>query len=414
MLYLRTALSAPARLVAPSAAVLGTLLCVAPAAQAEGTDLFTISAGAALVQDSNLFRLPSNANLPAIIGSDSASDQITITSVGVKFNKDYSLQRLELDLNLANYHYQNFNYLNNTANNYSAAWRWSVTPRVRGSLTTDRKETLNDFTDVRGYQQRNQRTNVTTRLDGAYELDGAWRLVAGAAESSQTNPQNQSAEADTVTRSTDIGARYVFASKSQLGFILRSAQGTYRLSPNQPSGLINESFDQLDQEATLRWAIDGKSTADFRVTALSRKHANFGHRDFNGVSAVANYNLNVTGKISVTAGWVRELSSYQTTTSNYTQTDRFSIAPVWQMSYRTQLRLRHEMVVRDYLGAPTTLAVNAMQRSETVRDTTLALDWQPQPHLTLNASVQDSRRSVNLANLDYQSTTASVSAQISF
>lgn len=414
MLHRRAALLTPARLAAQSSAFVGALLCVAPAAHAEGSDLFTFSAASVMAQDSNLFRLPSNANLPALIGSDSASDQITITSVGVKLSKDYSLQHIELDWNLANYHYQNFSFLNSTANNYSAAWRWSFTPRVRGNLTTDRKETLNDFVDVRGYQQRSQRTNVTTRFDGAYELDGAWHVVGGASEVSLTNPQAQAADADTVTRSVDAGMRYVYASGSQWRYALRASKGSYRVAANQAVGFIDDSFEQLDNEVTLRWNLDGKSFANLRLTGFHRTHPHFGQRDFSGVSAATTYNLSLTGKTSLVAGWVRELGSYQTTTSNYTQADRFSIAPVWQMSAKTQLRLRHEMVVRDYLGAPTALPAGTVQRNETVRDTSLSLDWQPQPHLTLNASVQDSRRSVNLANLDYQSTTASVSAQISF
>lgn len=414
MLQRPPVLIAPARLAAPLASVLVGLLGLGHAAHAQGTDTLTINASAAVVNDTNLFRLPADANLPAIIGTNSASDQITVTSLGLSVNKDYSLQRIELNLNLANYHYQNFNSLNNTANNYSAAWRWSVTPRLRGNLITTRQETLNDFTDVRGSQQTNQRTNVTTRLDAAYELSGAWRLVAGAAESSQTNPQNQTADADTVTRSTDVGVRYVFASSSQLAYVLRAAKGVYRLSPNQANSLIDGRFSQQEHEASLRWALDGKSVANFRITALDRKHDNLGQRDFDGVSAAANYNFSPTGKTSVVVGLTRELGSYQTSTSNYQQTDRFSLAPTWAMSAKTLLRLSYGHARREYLGAPTVQAASVLHRTDTLSDTALSLDWQPQPHLTLSAAVQDARRSSNLAGLDFQSTTTSLSAQISF
>ena len=413
MLHRRTALIAPARLAAPSCAALGVLLCVTQLAHAEGADVFTLNASAALVQDSNLFRLPANASLPTLIGSDSAADQITITSVGVQVNKDYSLQRVELDLNLANYRYQNFSFLNNTANNYSAAWRWSVTPRLRGNLTTNRKETLNDFTDVRGSQQSNQRVNVTSRLDGGFDLGGAWRITAGAAESTQINPQNQTAEADTVTRSVDAGVRYVYASGSQWAYTLRNAEGSYRLSANQ-AGLIDNVFEQQDHEVSLRWMLQGKSSANLRLTALSRTHPQFASRDYSGINAAANYNLIVTGKTSVTVGLSRELGSYQTNTSNYTQTDRVSIAPVWAISAKTLLRLNFGYAKRDYLGSPTPAAANVLHRTDTLSDSALSFDWQPQPHLTLSAAVQDSRRSSNVSGLDFQSTTTSLSAQISF
>ena len=413
MLQRSATICPPARLATLSAAVLSASLSMTSGVHAEGTDLFTLSAAATVLQDSNLFRLPSNANLPALIGSDSAAEQISITSVGVKVSKDYSLQRVELDLNLANYHYQNFNFLNNTTNNYSAAWRWSVTPRLRGNLTTDRRETLNDFVDVSSYQQRNQRVNVTTRLDAVYGLGGAWRLAAGAEEASQTNPQNQTAEADTVSRSLDAGVRYVYPSDSQWAYTLRTVKGSYRLSASQV-GVMDRSFEQVDHEVSLRWIIDGKSTANLRLVSQNRTHPQFASRDFSGLGASANYNVSITGKTSVAFGLSRELGSYQSGFSNYTQTDRLSVAPSWAITAKTLLRMSYGYTKRDYLGAPNALLANSVDRSDILRDTMLSLDWQPQVHLTLSAALQDSRRSVNLPNLDYQSTTASVSAQISF
>ena len=413
MLLRRAVLLTPARSGLPLAVLAAALAGMGPAAHAQTTDTLTLTAAASAAQDSNLFRLPSNANLPALIGRDSASDQIAITSVGVNVNKDYSLQRVELNLTLANYRYQNFSFLNSTSNNYNAAWRWSVTPRLRGNLTTERKESLNDFTDVRGSQLRNQSVNVTSRLDGAYELSGAWRLAAGAATATQTNPQNQTADADTVSRSVDAGLRYVYASGSQWAYTLRTTKGSYRLTPDQV-GLIDDTFDQTDHEVSLRWALDGKSTANFRLTGLSRTHPNFGQRDFSGVSAAVNYNLSITGKTSVAIGLTRELGSYQTSVSNYVQTDRFTLAPSWAISAKTQLRLNYGYSRREYLGAPTTLASNVLHRTDTLTDTALSFDWQPRPKLTLGAAIQDARRSANLPGLDFQSTTTSVSAQISF
>ena len=389
------------------------LLCTAPRARAEGVDVFTLHATAAVLQDSNLFRLPLDANLPALIGSDSAADQITITTLGLKLNKDYSLQRIELDLNLANYHYQNFNFLNSTANNYSAAWRWSFTPRLRGNLTTVRKETLNDFADAEGFKLRNQRVNVTSRLDGTYDLGGAWRVTAGVAEASQNNPQNQIAEADTVSRYVDAGVSYVAASGSQWGYTLRNAQGSYFPSPNQ-AGLSGSRYEQTDHEFNVRWILSGKSSADLRLTALSRTQPQSGSRDYNGISAAANYNLKISGKTSLAVGLSRELSSYQTSTSNYAQTDRLSLAPTWAISAKTLLRLSYAVARREYLGAPRVLAANVLHRTDTLSDSSLSFDWQPRPHLTFSAAVQESRRSANVAGLDFQSTITSISAQISF
>ena len=52
-------------------------------------------------------------------------------------------------------------------------------PRLRGTLSTTRDKTLNSFVDFRGFNVRNERTDLNTRLDGTYELGANWRLIAG-------------------------------------------------------------------------------------------------------------------------------------------------------------------------------------------------------------------------------------------
>ena len=121
-----------------TAAVL--LLSVHGAARAEGDDVFTLSADTSLVRDNNLFRLSSSANTLALIGRDSAAEQINITTLGVRAAKSYSLQRFELGASVVDQRYQNFSYLNSVANNYDAAWRWSLTPSFHGNLVNSRRE----------------------------------------------------------------------------------------------------------------------------------------------------------------------------------------------------------------------------------------------------------------------------------
>ena len=101
------------------AAALCIMFSSAPA-WAQVQDTFKFNAAYSRQSDSNLFRLPAAAN---------AAEQVGITSLGFNFNKAYSLQRFELNLSLIDYQYQNFSYLSFAAQNYNAAWRWSLTPQ---------------------------------------------------------------------------------------------------------------------------------------------------------------------------------------------------------------------------------------------------------------------------------------------
>lgn len=388
-------------------AVFGT----APA-WAQAQDTFKVNAAYSLQSDSNLFRLPASANVIAAIGKSSPAEQISVTSLGFSVNKAYSLQRVELAVNLIDYQYQNFNYLSFAAHNFDAAWRWSLTPRLHGSLTANRVETLNSFADYQGFTLRNQRTESNTRLDAEYEINGPWRVGGGVAQSTQTNEQILLAEGEYRASAADLGLRYVLASGSSFGYALKTASGTYLNRQLSPTGLYDDGFKQIDHDLRLHWIISGNSTADLSATYVSRTHPHFAQRDYGGLNTGVNLNWNITGKSAVALGWARELSSYQTASANYSQTDRVSIGPVWQLSPKAVVRLRYQVAQRDFLGSPTGLST--AQHSETTRDGSLSFDWQPYQYLTLSASLQNAKRSSTLPGLDYDSNTATFSAQFTY
>ncbi|TAF72799.1 MAG: putative exosortase B-associated extracellular polysaccharide biosynthesis transporter EpsL [Curvibacter sp.] len=386
-------------------------LCAIQGAYAQ-QDPLTLTAGYTLQSDSNLFRLPSNANVQALTGQDSTAETIGVTTLGLGFNTRQSLQTLSLNLNLIDYQYQRFNYLSFTANNYNAAWQWAITPRVTGTLSTDRKETLNSFADFTGYRQRNQRLDTTTRFDATYELDGPWRLIAGTSTTRQENQLSQVTGSDYTTNSVDAGVRYQFGSGSALSYQMRVGKGTYlnRTVPN--TNLLDDQYTQIDNELRLRWDLGGGTAANANLTHINRTHPLYGQRDYSGFNSGAGFDWALSGKTSISLAYSHLLEAYAATNSNYSITDRISIGPVWQLSPKVGLRLKHEWAQRGYLGSPTTgLSSN---RQDITRDTTLSVNWQAHEKLALTASLQTASRGVNQAGLDYDSTMLFVTAQLTY
>jgi exopolysaccharide biosynthesis operon protein EpsL len=379
---------------------------------AQDGDTFKINASYSLQTDSNLFRLPSGADTMALIGRNSAAEQIGIASVGLHVNKAYSLQRFELDFKVNDYRYQHFSYLDFTSINYGAAWRWSLTPRLRGNLTAERKQAPNSFLDYRGYTLRNEHTDSNLRFDASYELDGAWRVLAGAANTRQVNLLPVIAEGDTSAASADFGLQYAFGSGSTLTYALKNASGKFLNRVLQPEPLLDDGYRQLDNEVRLHWLINGKGTADINAAYIVRSHPHFAQRDYSGFNTGVNLNWAITGKSALGASWARELASYQSDNANYSQTDRVSLGPVWQVSPKAAIRLRYEVAIRNFLGSPTGAA--ASQRSDTTREASLSFDWQPFQRLNLGASLQNAKRTSNLAGLDFNSNLATFFAQYNY
>lgn len=371
-----------------------------------------LNAGYTLQSDSNLYRLSDSANTLALLGQDTRSDRIDISTVGLSFNKSYSLQSLELSASLVDYRYQNFSQLSFTAINYNAAWRWAFTPRLHGSLVSERKETLNNFADYRGYDQSNQRTDSDTGLDADYELGGPWHLVAGASQFKRVNHQSLAADSDYSSNNTDLGVRHVLATGSEISLRVVNTNGSYLNRTPSESGLYDDGFSQRDTELRVRWLIDDKIRADLNAAHIERSHNTYSPRNYSGLNAGIRLQWSASAKTALNVSWSRELSSYQTSYSNYAQSDRLAMGPSWQITAKTLLNLRYELSHIDYLGSPTTS--DTLQRNDSTRDASISLDWQPYQRLNLSATLQNSQRESSLPGLDYTSNSASLSVQYSF
>jgi exopolysaccharide biosynthesis operon protein EpsL len=384
---------------------LALLLSSAPAwAQKQDTVMF--NASYALQTDSNLFRLPSGTN---------DAERIGLTTAGISFNKAYSLQRVELDFNLVDYNYQNFSYLSYTAHNYSAAWRWSLTPKFYGSLSTDRQQVLNSFSDYQGYTQRNLRTNTNNGFDATYEVDGAWRLRAGMTRTSQTNEQTLSTGDDYSANSVNVGTRYAASDNGSVTYTVKASNGKYLNRALSATNTLDDEFSELGHEVRVYWVFSGKTNASMYASYTSRSHPHFDQRDFSGLNTGTTVNWDITGKTSLTASYTHALDSYQTSYASYTQTDRLSLGPAWQVRPKVYLGLTYDVARIDYLGAPT--PVPTAQRKDTTHDTSLSIHWQPYQSINFSASLKRSQRDATLTNLpdlNYDSHIATLAAQATF
>lgn len=359
--------------------------------------------GQSFMRDSNVFRSPEATR---------RSDTYGMTTLGVKLDKRYSLQRIELDVYAQDYQYQDFSELDFTALNYDAAWRWSVTPKLRGNLTADRREFVDNTADALvgpgGISAVNRRTESALGLDAEYELGAAWRLVAGVFERELENTRT-TAEADSTVTGAEAGARYVFRSGNALAYRFRNGDGEYK---GQVGASLPQDFTDSEHEVRFEWAPTGRTSLQGRLAQLDREHKGAPDRDFSGLTGRINANWVLTGKTQIDAGFIRELSSYQTATTNYYEGERFYVSPVWRPTVKTAVRLRLEQGSRDYKGAPTGQVASG--RRDKTSLASLGVEWEVLRALTVAATLQRDRRTSNTVGADYRANTVGVSALFRF
>lgn len=391
-----------------------TTSMTAPQANANETgDTFDVITGYSVRHESNLFRLPDGTDPETVTGKSSKSDDIGIATLGLRLDKRYSLQRFELEATLVNYRYRIHDYLDFTARNYAAAWRWQLTPAFQGNLTSSRSEALNSFNDYSNYGVRNVRTDQSHRFDGVFELDGAWRLLGGVARTERTNSETFLEESDTRIDTVEAGVRRDFVSGSSLGLVTRHGRGEYFNRPNlSPVTQFDNAFDQREQEIRANWPLSGKTTLQGRLGHVAREHEHFPARDYSGMVGNLSLALRATDKVLLTGTAGHELGAYQSNASSYASTNRLGLGASWRIGVKTTLRGQYDWARRDFRGA--IVSTPDGDRTDTLHNAKLMLEWQPYRSLLLSAALEKEKRESNQSSFDFSNTAASVSAQFSF
>ena len=376
---------------------------------ADELDTLQFRVGENIVRESNVFRLSDSTNAQTLLGNSNRSDTIAITTLGVKLNKSYSLQRVELDVSAEDHHYSRYSKLNFNALNYLGAFRWSVTPFLYGNITANRRDYVDTFADVQNTGQLNRRSDRLNAAEAEYEVAGPLHIVGGVFDRSSTSSLASTFEGSSRVHGAEAGLRYVVGSGTSLAYRYKNGKGDY---PGRPlSDQFANSFKDREHEFRFSWEPTGKTTVQARLSQFSRRHDGLSSRDFSGLTGQLDANVAVTGKTSIATGLIRELGSYQTPTTSYFEGNRIFIGPVWKPTEKTAVRLRYDHGVRDFKG---TSGFSGTNRRDTLNIASLALEWQPIRALKLIAFAQQENRKSNDSGFNYKNSSIGISGVFSF
>ena len=397
------------------------------ASAAQPEDALNFAVGAALRYEDNLFRLDDDTDPRQVAGKSQRNDLITTTNIGIKFDKEYSQQRFQLDLMAIKNDYKNYDYLDFTAKNYRAAWLWHLTPDISGTLLIDRQQTLNNFADFRNFTndlqtQQSIQTNEIRSFTADWRVGGGVHLLGGVSEIRSRNSTAFNAVGDYVQRGAEAGIKYIARSENSIALVHRESDGEYEgreLNAINQFNQFDTGFKQSETELQLLARLSGKSTIDARLGYLDREHDNFTSRDYDGFVGQAAYIWQPTGKLRVTTSLSRSMSTFQQLYNSYLVSDTFAISPSWQWSAKTTFRARYSYSERDYRGAlPGSLVFvpEGEEREDKVNGLTLEALWQATRTILVTGTLQHERRSSNFDSfaLDYEANSVGISGQLLF
>ena len=378
------------------------------AARADNQDVFNAVLGSSYMYDSNFFRLPSGVD-PRGPGSPRWENILT-TTLGIKINKQYSLQTFQLDFNHVKNKYDNATYLNFDANNYRAAWLWSLTPYLKGTLSADRTESLYPFLDYRNTDTRNLRVIEMQAFDFDWSAQNNWHLIGRFSKLDATNSQTFLPETSFKLDTVEGGVKYYFPSQSYFSFVIRDSNGQNQNT--DAINLISRDFKEKQEELKSVWLITGKSTITTNLGHMRREDGEFTIRDFSGYFGGIAYAWDVTGKVNVTASLSRKLSAFLDSTSSYTSLDTFNITPSWYATSKITVRANFQASQRTFKGDGP--GSESGQRVDDGLTYGIGVDWAPRSTMKFGVNLQRDRRDSNAIGRDYISNTASINGQLTF
>lgn len=394
---------------------------------AEPEDPLNFVFGADVRYEDNLFRVDEDTSL----GNASKHDIAHTYSAGIKLDKLYSMQRFQVDATVTENRYQENDFLNWKGFNYRAAWLWSLTPRVTGTLLATRNETLNNFGDFRGIDPnagttrnlQSIQTNERREFTADVLLWGGWHVVGGVSEIESRNSVSFNEIGDFTQDSAELGGRYVFPSGTEITLVQRKSTGEFN-RPVDAARQLDTGYDQNETEAKLDWRITGKSHITAKVGYVDREHDTFTLRDYDGMTGLLAWRWMPTGKLLVNTAISRNIYSFQESNAvggglffangydySYYIADTFTVSPLWAITDKTSLRFRYDWSDRDYRGE---LNPVGPTRRDIVQSMTLTAEWEAMRTLVVSAVARREDRDSDRDGYDYEADSIGVSAELIF
>ncbi|MES2634783.1 MAG: outer membrane beta-barrel protein [Pseudomonadota bacterium] len=342
--------------------------------------------------------------------SAQVSDTVTSAGLGLKFDKRVGLQRFRGDIEATAYRYDDLSSLNYNTINYSAAWDWRVASAFHGVASADRRQFREVTTDsVTGTNRIGRRTERSELLDAVYDIDGAWRALAGVAHTRSSSTDPNSYDASPSINTVHIGGGYEFASGTTMQLRYKNGDGHYTaLTTPGPS-----DFRDREIEFLLKWPMaTGKTAVEARLAHIDRSNAGAPLRDFSGVVGGVTLAWDITGKTRLVAAASRDMSGIGQSLGGHVVSDRVYLAPVWKATAKTAFNLRFEHTRRQWRDTPA--GSPDAGRAETIQVIGAGVDWEPVRNLAVTGGVRRERLRSSIVTTGYRATVYSVGLKAYF
>src|SRR5262245_34376289 len=362
-----------------------------------------------VTHDDNVFRLSKNVDP----GSTPTADTYTTTSLGVNLDAPLSRQRFQAGLAWNATRFRQLTDLDFNGHDARATWLWQIGNDLSGQLGYIDNFALAPF----AYTQSQTPDPLRTRqafLNGAYLVTPSWRLQAGGGVFKQTNGAAAFQPNDVTITSGDASLSYVTPANTSFGVAGRVEEGRYPNRTFDPQQPFDVGYRQTTVGVVADWTVTGVSHVAARAGRLSRRYPNTTQSDFDGSTAVVEYDWKLTGKLTLTGVLRRDISPFQDIQSSFVLVRGVTVRPVLNITEKIDVSALLDYSIWDFLGDSGLVTGGAVGRVDHVLAAAASVTYKPLRNVLLQLTVQRESRTSNVLTADYVANIGSLTARLSF
>jgi hypothetical protein len=358
-------------------------------------DVLSFEVSGGVEQHSNIFRTP-----------DGPSDTVLRGLLGVRFEREVSLQRFTAFANVQPVKYLDFSRYDYVGYALGGTWDWEVGRPLFGTFSAGYTRDQSPF-DAVGGPINNLRDLLTLRALAGFRMTQNLSAIGAVDYFTLDNSALSLQSANFDRQGLEAGLRYAPETAATFDFVYRRENGDY---PNR------QVFDANGN--VLPAAVDNAYTQDallmrigYRPSDLTRLVGTIGYtrrsfenvpqRDFGGITGSLDWERPLSGAFLMRASVFRLIDVTELLNANFVLATGAALRPTWTLTSRTTLDGILAYTTRSYVGDPGFVFTGLPVRKDKLLEFGVRLNYEVARRVFLYADLRRLDRSSNYDGFDF-------------
>jgi hypothetical protein len=358
------------------------------------SDVLSFEASGGLEHHSNILRTPT-----------AVSDTVMRGLIGVRFEREFSLQRFTLFGNIQPVKYLDLSRYDYVGYNVGGRWDWEVGRPVFGTVTANYLRDQTAF-DVFG-PIPNLRDFLTLRALVGFRLSQSWALIAAADYLSVDNSSVFVQSANVNITGAEAGFRYFPGTAVDMDFVYRRDDGKY---PNRQifdanGNLLPAAIDNAFAQDALLWRVNYRPNEETRyggtIGYTRRNFETLSQRDYSGITGSLEAEVPLSGATLFRGAIFNSISTAELLNANFIRDTGVRLTPTWRATSRFSIDGIFLYTIRRYEGDPGFVISGAEVRRDNILDFGVRVNYEFARRVFLFGDLRRLERTSNYAGFGF-------------